>query len=199
MYRNPGWWISIPWALACVSAAGAETDFSDAFQSDHYEMALMSGTMFSPVGADQHRSTEDYTLSGVQFGWMLSDPGEPGWWRGNWEVSLEAMGGKVFEGKGSYVVGGTVWMRYNFIQPNWRVVPYFQAGAGAEATDMDRILIGQTFNFNLDVSAGAKCLVAKHWAVELELRYQHLSNARLSKHDVGINAVGPLLGVSYFF
>jgi lipid A 3-O-deacylase len=199
MTRKPGWWISIPLALGCASAVGADADFSDCYQHDRYEVTLMSGAMFSPIGADSGRSTEDYTLSGLQFGWMLTDAGQPAWWRGNWEVSLEAMGGKVFDGKGSYIVGGTVWFRYNFVQPNWRVVPYLQAGGGAEATDMDRKLIGETFNFNLDVDVGMRCHLAQNWALNLECRYQHISNAKISKHDVGINAVGPMVGVSYFF
>jgi lipid A 3-O-deacylase len=197
MIRNPGWWISIALALGCASAAAA--DFSDNFHHDRYEVTLMNGAMFSPIGADKGRSTENYTLSGLQFGWMLTDADAGGWLRGNWEISLEAMGGEVFSGKGSYIVGGTLWFRYNFVQPNWRVVPYLQAGGGAEALDMDRHLIGQTFNFNLDVAAGMRCFLARNWALDLECRYQHLSNAKISNHDIGINAVGPMIGVSYFF
>ena len=155
--------------------------------------------MFSPIGADKDRPTENYTLSGLQFAWMLTDVRGPGFLRGNLELPLEAMGGKVFNGKGSYMVGGTIWIRYNFIQPNWRVVPYLQLGAGAEATDMDEKLVGQTFNFNLDIGVGTRCFVAEKWAVNLECRYQHLSNGRLAKHDLGVNAVGPMIGVSYFF
>ena len=162
-------------------------------------MALSSGAMFSPVGAVQNRPTVDYTLSGLQFGWMLSSPGQPGWLRGNWEVAVEAMGGEVFKGRGSYMAGGTLWARYNFIQPNWRVVPYLQGGAGAEGTDMDQRLIGETFNFNLDVGVGMRCFVARNWALDLECRYQHISNAKIAKRDVGINAIGPMLGLSFFF
>jgi lipid A 3-O-deacylase len=199
MIRNPGWWISISLGLACASAAAGEADFSNCFQHDRYEMTLMSGAMFSPIGADKGRSTENYSLTGLQFGWMLTDADTGGWLRGNWEISLEAMGGEVFSGKGTYIVGGTLWFRYNFVQPNWRVVPYLQAGGGAEALDMDRNLIGETFNFNLDVATGARYFVSPNWAVNLECRYQHLSNAKISKHDIGINAVGPMIGISYFF
>jgi hypothetical protein len=35
--------------------------------------------------------------------------------------------------------------------------------------------------------------------LNLECRYQHISNANTGKHNLGINAIGPLLGVSYFF
>jgi lipid A 3-O-deacylase len=199
MRSNLGWFFSIAFVLSCTSALGADADFSDNFNTDHHEMALMSGAMFSPIGADKGRSTENYSLTGLQYGWMMTDLVGGGFLRGNWDISLEAMGGRVFTGKGTYIVGGTLWFRYNFVQANWRVVPYIQAGGGAEALDMDTKLIGQTFNFNLDVAAGARYFVARNWSVNLECRYQHLSNARLSNHDLGINAVGPMVGVSYFF
>jgi lipid A 3-O-deacylase len=197
-------WCSVFLALPCAAAVGAEIDqpgdFSDYFQHNRYELTLSSGAMFSPIGADQHRRTENYVLNGLQFGWMLTDAdGRSGWLRGNVEVSAETIGGAVYNGRGSYLAGGTVWVRYNFVQPNWRVVPYAAAGLGAEATDMDQRLIGETFNFNLDIAVGAKCFLARNWALDVECRYQHISNATIARHDVGINAVGPMLGVSYFF
>jgi lipid A 3-O-deacylase len=201
MTRNPGWWFSIPLTLVCASAAAADAtnDLSNYFQRGRHDVTLMSGAMFSPIGADKGRSTEYYTLSGLQFGWMLSDVRGGGWLRGNWEVSLEAIGGAVYKGKGSYIAGGTLWGRYNFVPANWRVAPYLQAGAGAEATDMDQRLIGQTFNFNLDIAAGMRWFVTQNWALDLECRYQHISNGTIAKHDIGINAVGPMLGVTYLF
>jgi lipid A 3-O-deacylase len=201
MTKKASWWFSISLAMVCsvVTGARAGDDFSDYFQRDRYEATLASGVMFSPVGADKGRHTVDYTLSGLQFGWMMTEPGRPAWWRGNLEVAAEAMGGKVFEGRGSYLAGGTAWLRYNFVQANWRLIPYVQAGAGAEATDMDRRLIGEHFNFNLDVSAGTRCFLAPNWALDIECRYQHISNAKISRHDIGINAVGPMIGLSYFF
>jgi opacity protein-like surface antigen len=203
MIRICGWWFSILLALACTNAIAAEADqqndFSDYFERGRYEVSLVSGAMFSPIGADRNRHTVDYTLSGLQFGWMMSTPGEQGWLRGNWELALEAMGGAVFEGRGSFIAGGTGWVRYNFIQPGWRVVPYLQAGAGAEGTDMDQRLIGEKFNFNLNIGVGARCFLARNWALEFECRYQHISNAKIANRDVGINAVGPMIGLSYFF
>lgn len=79
------------------------------------------------------------------------------------------------------------------------MIPHVSAGGGAEATNFDQRLLGENFNFNLDISVGVKYFIASQWALDLECRYQHLSNARLANHDVGINAVGPMLGLSYFF
>jgi lipid A 3-O-deacylase len=196
-------WFSLSSAAICTmtsrATAGEQEGFSDYFQRGRYELTLGSGPMFSPVGADRNRYTVDYVLSGLQLGWMMTDVGGSGWLRGNWELSAEAIGGAVFKGRGSYLAGGTAWIRYNFVQPDWRFVPYLAAGAGAEGTDMDQRLIGEKFNFNLDIAAGTRCFLAHDWALDMECRYQHISNATIAKHDIGINAVGPMVGISYFF
>jgi hypothetical protein len=35
--------------------------------------------------------------------------------------------------------------------------------------------------------------------LNVECRYQHISNANLSRHNIGINADGPMIGLSHFF
>ena len=79
------------------------------------------------------------------------------------------------------------------------LVPYFQVGGGVTTTDIDHNLVGQPFNFNLDLGIGLRCFVAKNWTLSLEYRYQHISNADTGNHNLGINAHGPILGVSYLF
>jgi len=203
MKRFPLWGFCVPAAFGCSSVLAADVDRTnvapDFFRAGRYEVALMSGLMFSPIGADRNRATEDYTLTVLQLGRMLSDVSGSGWLRGNWELALEAFGGAVVKGTGSYVAGGTLWGRYNFVQADWRVVPYFQLGAGAGGTDMDRRLVGETFNFNLDAAAGMRWFISQNWALNVECRYQHTSNATIAKHDLGVNAIGPSVGISFFF
>lgn len=169
------------------------------FQRGRYELTLASGALFSPALNDTSRPTLNYTLTELQFGYMLSDVKEWGWLRGNCEFAAEAFGGAIFSGRGSYVSGVTVWLRHNFVQPDWRVVPFVQAGAGLTDTDANRRLVGQEFNFNIDVGAGIRYLVTPNWSLNLEYRYQHISNAKLASHDLGVNAHGPMLGMSYLF
>jgi hypothetical protein len=187
----------------CTNAMAAgndsQNDPSDLFQRNKYEVALNSGVMFSPVVATHNRPTLNYTLSELQFGWMATDPKGPGCLHGNVELAGEVMGGAVFTGVGNYLIAGTLWARYNFVQPQWRLVPYAQAGAGAGATDMDPVLVGEKFNFNLNIGVGARYFVARDWALNLECRYQHISNATIATHDLGVNALGPMIGVSHFF
>lgn len=170
------------------------------FAAGRYEATLGSGVMFSPFLATANRPTINYTLTSVQFGYMLGDVRGDGWWRGNFELAGEGLGSALFEGAGNYIAGGTVWLRYNFVpRTSWGLIPYAQAGAGFVATDIDRALIGQSLNFQLGLAVGVRYLVSRNWSVSLEYRYQHISNANTGPRNVGLNANGPILGVSYFF
>ena len=130
---------------------------------------------------------------------MLGGVKGTGWWRGNFEVVGEGFGSGIYEGPGSYIAGATVWLRYNFVRPTCRLVPYVQAGAGLTSTDIDRGLVGEPFNFNLELGVGVRYFLSERWALALEYRYQHISNANIGAENVGINAQGPILGVSFLF
>lgn len=169
------------------------------FANGRWEAAFDSGVLFSPIVASCGRPTINYTLTGLQFGYMVSEPKKPAWWRGNVEVAGEVFGSAIFQGPGTYIAGITVWGRYNFLQPDWRFVPFVQGGMGLTSTDISRQIVGQPFNFNLNIGAGVRYFLAEHWSVNLEARYQHISNANTGPHNLGINSFGPLLGVSYFF
>ena len=180
-------------------APAVENTCEALFHAGRYEATFTSGPMFSPFLATQNRPTINYTLSEFQLGYMLTDVKHSGWFRGNFQIAGEGFAGGVFEGEGGYVSGLTVWLRYNFVPKDWRVVPYAQAGMGLTFTDIDRNMVGETFNFNLDLGVGARCFIAHNWSVNLEYRYQHISNANIGRRNVGINAHGPMLGLSYFF
>jgi lipid A 3-O-deacylase len=175
------------------------SSFDQLFNSGRFETALNSGVLFSPFGPSRMRPTLDYTLTGVQLGYMLSDVKGRGLLRGNFEVVGEGFGSSVFNGPGSYIAGGTLLLRYNFVPPNSRLIPYLQGGGGAVATDINREIVGQTFNFNLDACAGLRYFFRRDMCLDLEFRYQHISNANTGGRNLGINAAGPMLGLSYFF
>ncbi len=91
MNGKRGWWFSVLIALASLTAAAQEhspqNDSVDSFfQCGGNEASVLGGVMFSPVGADRHRPTVDYTLSGMEFGYMLTDAREKHWYSGNLEL-----------------------------------------------------------------------------------------------------------------
>jgi Lipid A 3-O-deacylase (PagL) len=182
-----------------TNAPAAGSFSPDISSKGRFEATLTSGVLFSPFVATQGRRAVDYKVSEVQIGYMLSDARGDRWWRGNLEVVGEAFGDVVFKGEGSYIAGITAWLRYNFVPERWRLVPFAQAGMGLTATDLDHRLLGQTFNFNLNLGVGVRFFVAHNLSVNAEYRYQHISNANMSDRNLGVNADGPILGVSLFF
>lgn len=204
MNRKLGWWFSAFITLMCGPAMSQElpqpVDSVDSlFQKGCHEVGVSTGVVFSPIIPDKGRPTVNYTLSGFHFGWMLTGVNSSYRLPGNLELLGEAIGGTPFNGAGNYLAGGTAWIRYNFVQPNCRLVPYVQGGAGAELTDFDQRLIGEHFNFNLNLGAGLRCFVKRNLSIDIGCLYQHLSNAKLAQTDIGVNAFGPVLGVSFFF
>jgi hypothetical protein len=169
------------------------------FERARYEAAFNNGVLFSPDIANHGRPTINYTITEIQFGYMLSHVKGRGLFRGNFELVGEGFGSAIFQGPGSYIAGMTIWLRYNFVPPGWRFIPYAQGGLGLTSTDIDREIVGQPFNFNLNLAVGTRYLFSEHWAVSVEYRFQHISNANTAEHNVGINAHGPILGVSYLF
>jgi lipid A 3-O-deacylase len=174
--------------------------FENAFEAGRFEAALTSGVLFSFSGPSRGRPPINYTFNSLQLGYMLNDVNGDSWRRGNLELVGEGFGSAIFEGEGSYISGGTLWLRYNFVpRSSFGLVPYAQAGGGFVSTDIDHGIVGQPFNFNLDLAVGVRYFVGQSWSLNLEYRYQHISNAGLNQHNLGINADGPILGVSYFF
>ena len=190
-------------ALATLPASAQTTNDTfftgDLFEARKWEANVSSGVLFSPIGTPKDRPVINYTITTLQLGYMLSDVKGPGILRGNFELAGDVFASKVFIGPGSYIAGGTVWIRYNFVPAGWRIIPFVEAGAGLTTTDLDRKFVGQPFNFNLNAAVGLRYFVAKHWSINLTCQYQHISNANTGKKNVGINAYGPILGVSYFF
>ena len=182
------------------SAEGASAlSIDSGFQKGKWEIGLNSGMMFSPAVVNVQKQVVDYTTTGILAGYMLSTPGTSGWYRGNLEALGELFAGGVFDGRGSYVGGGTIWLRYNFIPEGWRVAPYLQLGAGGETTDIDRRILGQDFNFNVDLGAGVRYLISSRCSLNLEWRFQHFSDLDMTKVNRGVNAQGIVLGVSWLF
>jgi len=183
-----------------ITSSGMNYDSDGIFRAGQWEASAGVGVFFSPFLATKGRPANDYVLAVFDVGYMLSNIKEWGPARGNFEILGEVFGGPVVTGDhGNYVAGLTFWGRYNFVQPGWKFVPYGQLGIGATATDLDQSIIGQVFQFNLEAAVGTRYFIKPHVALNAEYRYQHLSNANSGTRNVGVNAQGVYLGVSWFF
>ncbi len=168
------------------------------FHSGRFEPAVGGGVLFSPIVAGKGRPVENYAPATVQLGYMVTDLWGEGFPRGNLELAVEGFGAGIFSGTGHYIAGSTLLFRHNFVPHGWRVIPFVELGAGLTSMDIDHRYDGQNFNFNLSAALGARYFIQPRLAVSLEYRYQHISNADLGAHNIGLNAEGPVLSLSWF-
>ena len=181
------------------AGGGGEKSYDRFFRKRAWEGIVGGAGMFSPVVAEKGRPQLDYAVAVGQAGYMLTEVAGRGVWRGNWEVVGEVYGGGIYEGRGSYMSGMTVWGRYNFVPSGWRLTPFVGLGLGCSMGDKERNVFGGAFGFNLDAGAGLRCFVSPRMALVAEYRFQHISNANLSPHNLGINAHGPMVGLGWAF
>src|SRR5205814_145740 len=102
--------------------------------------------------------------------------------------------GPIFQGPGDVLAGSTIFLRYNFVQPRARIIPYLQIGAGLVYTDVSEKesggLVSLPVEFNLQGTLGWRFMVSRRWSVVAEGAYRHISNAEINKPNFGINTVG---------
>ena len=173
------------------------------FEKGRFELQSGLGAFwgFSPDGSE--RDTINYMLSTYRLGVMLNDPAGDGWYRGNFQFMVEGFYGSVFEGPGDSLAGGSLILRYNFVQPESRWFPYVQIGAGGLWNDIhedrEQVLIGSEFEFILQASIGLRYQISPKWGIAVEGGYRHISNADTDDRNRGLDSLGGLVGLVYSF
>jgi opacity protein-like surface antigen len=181
-----------------LSSGSGEFSLEDNFKPGFREFSLGTGPMF-PVIVNFERPRVEYVTAFGQVGYMLNHVGGSGIWRGNVELALEAFGSAIWESTGNYIAGGTLYTRYNFVPQESRFAPYVQLGIGVESMDIDHQYDGHNLNFNVCLAGGVRYFLSPRFSLNAEFRYQHFSNADTGDRNIGLNNVGPIFGVSWFF
>jgi len=182
----------------------ATEPFSGPYTQGGISLQLVSGALFSLTGFPEGSPEFNYAQTNLRLGWMLTDPGpRQDFLRGNWEGLIELSNSIIFKGPGNYIGGVTGLLRYNFVQPDWHVIPYVQGGVGVVYNDAykdeTQQAIGQAIEFTPQCSLGVRYLVGKNWSVDAEGMFHHISNANMSRRNRSINSLGGFLGVTYSF
>ena len=160
------------------------------------------GCYFSQPGVGPRTPTFDFAPINLRLGVSLNDPCFPGYLRGNFQGLLEFTTAPVVSGFGDIVVGPGALLRYSWVQPNSRFVPYFQGGAGFAYNnafeDRSQRAIGQAIEFTLKAAVGCHYFLSDHCSLDAEAGYIHISNADLASRNLGINAVGGSVGFTLY-
>jgi hypothetical protein len=215
-------------ARGAASESQGETSSASAISSDQpdfnrqiyyknkLEFAYDTGALFyntplllDPVIGSKFQRTPgapDYTLIPQNFSlrWHLYDIKGRSFWRGNTDFSVAGNYTVYAQGPESYYTGVIFGLRYNFIQPNWRLVPYFDLRGGFGMTDAqhtneareNKPEVGQAgnFQFNFSFGSGIRYNPNPNFGVSLGCAFMHISSAYLTRPNHGINVFGPTAG-----
>jgi hypothetical protein len=182
-------------------AESATLSLDDNFRTGLHEATIGGGFEMTCITGNA-RPIVNYAMGYAEVGYFLYDVAGNGFYRGNLEVLLEGFGAGIYESPsagGNYIAGASLYLRYNFVPKGWRLIPYVEGGAGLTSMDINHNYDGMNFYFNLDLGAGARFLITHHCSINLEGLFQHISNADLGSHNIGLNSLGPRLSVSFFF
>jgi opacity protein-like surface antigen len=173
---------------------GVGEGFNSGVQS--VQLGLAAGYGVQMLGS---RQSHDLILGDLAYGYTLgSVEGEGHWYRGNWELRMELFGGSQFSPVNATLVGITPHLRYYFMTGT-RWVPFLDAGAGLTGTTIGGPDLSDTFEFNLQATAGVRWFVRDNLALGIEARYLHISCAGLHSPNLGLNNVGGMVNITWFF
>ncbi|MBF6568070.1 MAG: acyloxyacyl hydrolase [Candidatus Binataceae bacterium] len=163
------------------------------------------------LGYGFHRSygTVNYTLipMSLMLRWQLYDVSGRSFWRGNTELSLGGNYTSIPQGPESYYRAMLVGVRYNFVQPEWKFVPYVDLHGGfgwtnaqqpyEKAHHLREVGQGQDFTFTFIFGVGVRYDFNPRYSLSMGLAYMHISNAYLSTpqyYNHAVNVIGPNWG-----
>ena len=180
-------------------AGGGELTPSEPLDPPRFEVAFQSAYLLGVFGNPDNYEIAPQFLSG-RIRWGVND--SDSWARGYNQFCLTLMAEPIVRGIENHYFGVNFGGRYNFVRPNWRIVPYVSGGLGLGWIDSSpdmRGSQGQNFTFNILTAIGFSYQIDSHWKIDAGAQYQHLSNGGQTDPNPSLNLIGPQIGVSYSF
>jgi opacity protein-like surface antigen len=146
----------------------------------------LMGGFGPPIYGSKHY--RNMLLGSAHYGWSISS---------QWEIAAEAWGGGQLD-RGYGAAGGvTAHFRYHFLSHR-RWVPFVDGGLGLAGTGIRDGDISTTFEFNEQVGGGVQYFLKSDTAINLEIRWFHLSNLGIEAPNGGLNVEFLSAGVSWY-
>ncbi len=172
------------------------------FDALNWEFKVEAGGFHQIMTREFQPTKLNYATANVLWGMMLYSPTGPGILRGNTEFFMGINGGGFANGPGTYIAPGIMLaLQYNFVQPGSRWVPIIGVNAGTVFVDpkLRTDYVGSSFNFTWSPYVGLRCFLNEKWSLQATANYNHMSNADTTSNNHGIDGLGGMLGISYFF
>jgi hypothetical protein len=189
----------------CCDPCGFDHGCCEEFPKGKCTVQVMGGWYSNCSVFGGKSSQQDYVFSPVnlRFGKLCCFPDCHGCLRGSFEPIFELNGAAINDGPGDFFTGAALILRYNFVQPCCRLVPYVQVGAGAQYNDAykdeTQTALGQALTYTFSGQVGVRWFVKPWLSLDVEGGYIHLTNFGQSSRDDGINALGGSVGMTCYF
>ncbi len=159
------------------------------------ESAYMWGSLANP---NSYEVAAQFITARMRWGTIERNT----WLRGYNQVYLLAMVEPILRGPENLYYGISAGLRYNFVQPGSRFIPYVSGGVGLGWIDSHADVFGaqgQDFTFNILSAIGVSYEVNDYLKLSVGALYQHLSNANQTDPNPSLNLFGPQAGITYSF
>jgi len=168
-------------------------------EAPRFEVALESAYLLGVFGnPNSYEIGAEFLTARVRWGVVQNDS----WLRGYNQFYISAVAEPIFRGPENHYFGFNFGLRYNFVRPGSRFVPYFSGGLGLGWIDSHPNIPGaqgQDFTFNILTAAGISYKMTEHWKLNAGILYQHLSNGGQTDPNPSVNLLGPQVGLNYSF
>lgn len=164
-----------------------------------YTFNVVQNPWFATFMAKYSKNYRNYNFVTeiVSARYAVTNPGGPLFLRGNLELSGGLVRTIIVNGPESYFGGSVLGLRYNFIQPGAKLIPYGELRGGGGWCDSRGIShsLQTDFTFTYLIGAGLRYDVNPRFSVTVGAIDQHLSNAWLASPDYGVDSLGVNLGI----
>ena len=134
-----------------------------------------------------------------RIGMVVTDEIQAGLLTGNLEVLAEPIFARFTQPFAAEMAGGTLVFKYNLLSFG-RWMPFWDVGTGMLWTNLaPRIReLSTPLNFVVETGPGVQYFMTEQTALTVGVRYSHISNADTGERNIGLNAVLPYAGLSWF-
>ena len=175
--------------LAHASSDRLSTHFTsdDPLDAPSFEMATETAYLLGVIG---NPNSYEIASQFVTARWRWGAVHEDSWLRGFNQIYVLGMAEPIVRGPENFYYGISVGLRYNFVKPNARFIPYVSGGVGLGWIDS---------HANILTAVGVSYKIDDHWKATAGILYQHLSNGGQTDPNPSLNLLGPQIGVTYSF
>jgi lipid A 3-O-deacylase len=134
-----------------------------------------------------------------RIGVVVTDEIPAGLLTGNLEVLVEPFFARFTQPFSAEAAGGTLVFKYNLLSFG-RWMPFWDAGAGMLWTNLAPRIAEQSTPLNVifETGPGVQYFMTTQTTLTFGIRYSHISNAGTGDRNIGLNAVLPYAGLSWF-